>query len=351
MPTIADIFGSDPAFSELSLTDAVNDVAYVPGRIGELGLFDAEPVDTTTIAVAKKGDILVLVPATPRGAPGITIDKQKANMRVFSIPHFEVNDAIMAEEIQNVLAFGTERARETIANKVASRLRIIVNSFSATEEYTRMGALKGVVSYPAGSAIGNLDLFSEFGIAAPAEVDFDLDNAAPAEGAFRKKCAGIVRGLQDTLGGVPFTGVHVFCGDNFFDDVLAHKEVRETFKGWSEAQILREGYIGANRGAYPIFEFGGIVWENYRGAVGATGFIDSDKCQIFPTGVPGLFKTAYGPSDFNPSVEGGVNQPGRRIIVPPIRETENRKGYKLDAQMNALQYCVRPQVLVPGKRT
>lgn len=351
MTVIADIFGRDPAFSATTLTDAFNEVTYKPGRLGELGLFDVESVDTTTVAIAKKGDILVLVPTTPRGAPGNTLDKEKANVRNFSIPHYEINDAIMAEEIQNVLAFGTDRARETMANKLAIRQRTMANSFGVTEEYARMGSVKGIVVYPTGSVDADLNLFTEFGVSQPTEIDFDLDNASPVEGSFRKKCASVVRQEQDTLGGIPFTGIHVLCGDNFFDDVLSHKEVRETYKGWNEAQILREGYIGPNRGSYPIFEFGGLVWENYRGSVGGTGFIGTDKCQILPLGVPGLFKSIYGPSDLNPEVEGGVNQMGQRLIMPTPRERPDRKGYNLDGQMNALQICVRPQVLIPGKRT
>ncbi|WGD31214.1 major capsid protein [Ancylobacter sp. WKF20] len=351
MTVIADIFGRDPAFSATTLTDAINEVAYKPGRLGELGLFEAEPVDTTTIAVAKKGEILVLVPSTPRGAPGVTIDKEKANQRNFSIPHFEINDKITAEEIQNVIAFGTDRARETMANKIALRQRTMVNSFGVTEEYARMGAVKGIVVYPTGSADADLNLFTEFGVTQATEIDFDLDNNSPVGGVLRKKCAGVVRQLQDALGGIPFSGAHAFCGDAFFDDLLAHPEVRETFKGWSEAQILREGYIAPNRGTYPIFEFGGIVWENYRGSVGSTGFIGTDKCQILPLGVPGLFKSFYGPSDLNPEIDGGVNQMGQRLIMPTPRPSEDNKGYKLDGQMNALQLCLRPQVLIPGKRT
>src|SRR5690606_15672975 len=96
-----DIFNDD-AFSVTNLTDAINEITFVPGRIGQLGLFQADSVDTTTIAIEKKGDILVLVPPTPRGGPGTTVDKEKRDVRALVIPHFEINDAIYAEEVQNV---------------------------------------------------------------------------------------------------------------------------------------------------------------------------------------------------------------------------------------------------------
>jgi hypothetical protein len=206
------------------------------------------------------------------------------------------------------------------------------------------------VTYADGST---LNLFNEFDVTAPTEIDFDLDNASPASGALRKKCAGITRMVTTALGGVPFTGIHALCGDNFFDDLLAHTEVRETYTGWNEAQILRESYIGPNRSSYGIFEFGGIVFENYRGATipGAKDgapqtFIGTDKCHLFPLGVPGLFNTTYAPADY----EETVNTLGRRLYAKQY-PTMNGKGRHLDVQMNALQYCARPQVLLSARRT
>ncbi len=212
-----------------------------------------------------------------------------------------------------------------------------------------MGAVKGVVTYADGST---LNLFTEFGVAPEPVLAFDLTNADAIDGAFRRKCATITRRVQDILGGVPFTGIHALCGDDFFDEVLSHREVRETYKGWNEAQILREAYIGPNRSSYGIFEFGGIVWENYRGAKipSARGgalqsFIEKDDCHIFPVGVPGLFKTVYAPAD----LEETVNTMGRRLYT---RQSPwpNGKGRALDSQMNALQYCSRPKVLMHGIR-
>ena len=337
-----DIFNND-AFSVTSLTDAINELKYKPGRIGEMGLFAGSGVDTTTIAIEKKGDILTIVPPTPRGAPGTTIAKEKRDMRSLIIPHFEINDAVYAEEVQGVRAFGTDRQLETVMMKVGQRQQTHVINFAVTEEHARLGAIKGIVTYADGST---LNLFTEFGVTQESEIAFALGAPNPVDGDLRKKCAAIVRKMSDILGGVPFNGIHAFVGDDFFDALLSHPEVRETFKGWSEAQILREGYIGPNRSSYGIFEFGGIVWENYRGGVidGKT-FIESDKANFFPTGVPGLFKTAFAPADYIDT----VNTIGQRLYTKQYR-MQNDKGIHLDTQMNALQYCTRPKVLLRGKK-
>lgn len=337
-----DIFNND-AFSVTNLTDAINELKFKPGRIGELGIFSTEGVDTTTIAIEKKGDILTIVPPTPRGAPGTTIAKERRDLRALMIPHFEINDAVMAEEVQNVRAFGTDRALETVMMKVGQRQQTHVINFAVTEEHARMGAIKGIVTYADGST---LNLFEAFEVKQDAVINFGLSNANAEDGDLRKKCAQVTRTMAGHLGGIPFTGIHAFVGDNFFDDLLSHPEVRETYKGYSEAKILREGYVGPNKSSYGIFEFGGIVWENYRGAIvdGKT-FIETDEAHLFPTGVPGLFKTTYAPADYVDT----VNTMGQRLYTKQYR-MPNEKGIHLDTQMNALQYCTRPKALMKGKR-
>ena len=131
----------------------------------------------------------------------------------------------------------------------------------------------------------------------------------------------------------------------FFDDLIAHKEVRETYKGYADASTLRNAYVNAGAsGIYGSFEFGGITWANYRG--GDNVGVDTNRCHLFPMGVPGLFRTVYGPADYIET----VNTPGQRLYGKQW-EMQNGKGVNLEFQMNALHYCTRPRVLIPGKRT
>ncbi|MER9355548.1 major capsid protein [Mesorhizobium sp. M0514] len=338
-----DIFKSDP-FSVLSLTDAINTPKFVPGRIGEMGLFSPNSVATTAIGIEQKDGILSLIEPTPRGGPGVTIDKSKRVLRYLGIPHFEVDDAIMAEEVQGIRAFGSETEVETVMGKVDERMMILGQSFEATQEYSRIGAVKGIITYADSSTV---NLFTEFGVTQEAEVDFDLDNASPAGGALRKKCASVIRLIATNLQGVPWTGrARAFCGDTFFDQLIAHPEVRATYDGWTEAKILREGYIETNGKSYGAFEFGGIIFENYRGSVGATAYIDPLKAHIFPEGVPNLFRTAYAPADYIET----VNTLGKRLYMKQF-PMPNDKGIRIEVQMNAMEYCTRPKVLILAKNT
>ena len=341
--SMLDIFKSDP-FSVFSLTDAINQVKFVPGHISRLGLFSTTSVNTLSIGLEEKNGILTLVSPSPRGGPGQTVDKTKRKLRMLAVPHFQIDDAIMADEVQGVRAFGSETDLETVMGKVDERMTIHSQSFAATEEYHRIGAVKGIVTYADGST---LNLFTEFGVSQEAEIDFDLDNATPVAGVLRKQCAGVYRTIASNLDGVPFSGVRAECGDAFFDDLIAHPEVRASYLQQQEASQLRSGYIDSGQsGVFGTFMFGDIIWENYRGSVGGTNFIDTNKCHLFPTGAPGLFKTVYAPADYIET----VNTMGKRLYIKQI-EMKNGKGIDLEVQTNALQYCVRPKVLMKGKRT
>lgn len=330
-----DIFKGD-AFSVINLTDAINKIPYVPSGIGALRLFQETSVTALTIAIEQKDGVLTLVPPTPRGGPGTTTAKQKRSMLDLRIPHFERNDAIMADEVQGIRAWGSETLLETLQGKVAQRMQEHSQDFETTAEYHRVGAIKGIVTYADAST---LNLFTVFGVSQEAEIDFDLDNATPAAGAFRKACDGAVRLIANNLGGTPYSGVRAETGDAFWDDLVAHKEVRETYLNQQEASQLRQGTL------YQEFNFGGIIWRNYRGAVGGTAFVHTDKAHLYPIGVPGLFRCYYGPADYIET----VNTPGRRLYVRQY-EMPNGKGINLDLQMNALHICTRPKVLLKAKR-
>lgn len=338
-----DIF-KDDAFGVVELTDAINKIQFVPGRLGQLNFFTPTSVRTTSVAIEEKNGILTLVSPSARGGPGQTLDKSKRNLRSIAVPHFEINDAVMAEEVQGVRAFGSENELEMVQGKVTERMADHAVSFAATQEYSRVGAYKGIVTYADGST---LNLFTEFGVSQHAEIDFDLDNANPASGALRKACAGAVRDVAKALDGVPFSGVHSLCGDAFFDDLIAHPEVVESYRGTPMAEVLRQGYVLTNgQKIYGAFEFGGIVWENYRGTVGGTAFVNTDKCHLAPIGAPGFFRSYYAPADYIET----VNTLGQRLYAKQY-EMPNGKGVHLDTQMNALELCTRPNALIQGKRT
>jgi len=190
--SILNIFSQD-AFSVMRLTDALREIKYTPSRIGQMGLFQTTSIDTLDIAIEKSKDQnSILVSASPRGGTGQTFGKTKRAMRMLKVPHFQVDDAIYADEVQQVRAFGQEVAVERLQQKIADRAAEASQFFALTEEYHRLNILKtGQLLDADGSVL--FDYFTEFGESQQAVVDFDLDNAGATDGALRKKCAGVIR--------------------------------------------------------------------------------------------------------------------------------------------------------------
>lgn len=334
-----DVFRSS-AFSTLSLTDAVNKMPFVPGRLGELGLFDEHGIRTTSIMLERKNGRLTLIPASNRGGPAHQNAKDLRDAVRLSTIHLAVEDTIPADEFQDVRAFGQENQLQTIQGEILERQMPIFSKFDATLEHLRIGAVKGKVMDADGST-ELVDLFSEFDITQPTAIDFDLDNASPDSGAVRKKCSEVIRKIEDALGNASYQGIHSMCSSQFFDDLVDHPECREAYQRWNNGQPLFE------RTARRTFFYGGIMFEEYRGSVNGVKFIADGDAQFFPVGSIGLFRTAFAPADF---VET-ANTVGLPRYSKVATDPEFQRWVKLHSQSNPLPYCTRPEVLHRGTRT
>lgn len=334
--TMLNVFSSNAAFSVIALTDAINKMPFVPGRAGQVIDWLENGVITTTIAIEEYEGRLKLLNPTPRGGPGTTVAKPGRKIRNLLIPHYEVDDTIMADEIQGVRAFGSENVLETLQGRVNSRMQEHVQiELDPTLEYQRIGAVKGVIVNEDGSTLYNL--FTEFNVQQPSEVNFQLNSSSTD---VRGKCTQVVRAIARALRGRPYREIHAFCGDTFWDKLVAHSEVKDTFK-FQEGIRLREGV------AWQTLDFGGIVFENYRGGLGdeeELPFIEAEKAHFFPVGVPGLWRTVFAPADYNETVNTpGLPRYAKQYTLP------NDKGIALELQMNALNYCTIPRTLIRGK--
>lgn len=327
-----DIFRND-AFSVLSMTDRINKVPFIPGRAGQLIDWNEEGISSLYVAIEEETTGVLIINPSPRGSPGDTVKKDPNKMRVVRVPHYEIDDAVNADEVQGVREFGTENQLRTVQGVVDKRMDQHVKlRLNPTLEYQRVGAIRGRIINGDGSVL--LDLHAAFDTSAQASFAITFSPTA-SDGSVRTKSAAAKRVILNALGGIPYTGLHAFAGDNFYDALIAAKETRETFLGQQKADELR-----ATSGAYEMFFYAGIWWENYQGGVGNVPFIDTNEAIIFPIGVPGLFRTVFAPADYVETVNTiGLPRYAKQFPQP------NEKGINMEVQMNALSYCTRPNVI------
>lgn len=334
---LLDVFG-DPAFGLTNLTDTINKLIYVPGRITSLGIFRETRINTTVAMIEERAGVLQLVAPTPRGGPGRTLERGTRGLRPVKVPHFQIDDSVMAEAVQGVRAFGTESELETVQGLVTERLQEAGDDLSVTQEWNRFGAIKGIITYADGST---LDTFDTFGITPNDIVYLDIDNKD--DGELSEAIGDIVRAMGRALGGTPFTGAYAFCGDNFYKSLRKNPEVRATFLNQPEAALLRDGQVAPDfnvNGSFGRFAYGGIIWDNMYAEIDGEPFVDPDEAQIFPLGAPGLFRTYYAPADYIETVNTlGLNKYAKQIPM------DNGKGIRLESQTNPLDICLRPNAL------
>lgn len=340
METVLDVVRGD-AFGVVALTDSINKVPFAPNRATVVVDWTEDSIPVTTIEIEQKANIITLLNPSERGGPGSTIAKPLRTVEIIKVPHYERNDGINADEVQNVRAFGYGGQMETVTDKVAERSAQHALDMDATLEYQRLGAVKGIILNADASTY--LNLFTTLNVTPQVEMDFNLDSAAD-DGSLIASFDEMKRRIARALGGTPFSGIYGFASDSWWDALMKNAERRKTYQAQNAAQ-LREGT------AWQTYSFGGVTIENYRGGVGdeesgSPDFIEDDKCYFFPIGVPRLFRTVYAPADYADT----VNTMGK----PRYARTflwENMKGFGLDVQTNSLSYCTRPRALQKAKLT
>ncbi len=316
---------NDDAFSVSSLTAAINEQEYLPGRISSLGLFQEEGITTLTVQIEKDGDTLALVPAGERGTSGLVVSGTKRNMIPFNTVHLPQRFAIKADEIQGIRAFGSRSELKAVQDVVNKRLAKARRQLDATHEFQRMGALNGQILDADGKTV-LLDIYKTFGVTRK-KMSMGLTNASTE---LRVKCGEALDLQEDALGSITSSGSRALCGKNFWNELVVHQSVKETFLNSQQAAALRGD-------ARESFEFGGIVWERYRGKIAGVTFIHDDKALLIPEGVPDLYISVFAPADYMET----VNTEG----VPYYSKIEPlpfNKGMAGEAQSNPLHLCTRP---------
>lgn len=319
-----DVFTPD-AFKLQTLIEAITKLPYKPGRIGELGLFQEAGITNVDVAIEESEGVLQLVEARPRGAGGQVVTDKPRKIRSFRVPHLVDRATIRADEVQGVRLFGTDNQAEVIQTRVNERLMTLRANIDYTIEHHRVSAIKGIF-YDANG--GTSSLFSVFEVTQQTKA-MGLSKTNASE--IRAKVMDVKKMVRAALGGTTWTGLHVLCGDAFWEALLEDKDVKATYLNQQAANELR----GNPSDSFTAF---GATWEWYEGT-SEVNF--GDDAYAIPTGVPGLFITRYAPADYSETVN--------TIGLPYYAKAEPLKfsrGWELEAQSNPLNICTRPSAII-----
>lgn len=316
---------SSNAFDLIQLTSAINKLPFVPTRIAELGMFEEAGVSTLEVAVEELNGAIQLVPVAARNAPGTPITRDLRAVRSIRVPHIPATGNIMADEVQNVRAFGSETMAETVQTRINSTLEKGRRSIDYTIETHRVAAIMGNYYNANGTTTS---LYTEFGVAQQT-LGMVLLTSTTDE---RKKCFEIFKMIKAGLGGIPYRGVRVLCGDTFWSSLIGHDYINKTY--------LNSQDNGAIRGdPTTSFNWGGITWEWYSGTSDCK--IADTEAYAIPMGVGGMFLTRYAPAPYQET----VNTNGLPYYAKS-QPMDFGKGVELEMQSNALNICTLPRAII-----
>lgn len=353
---ILDVFRQD-AFSTTSLTMQVNRAPYPPRFLQQLGIFTPNRIRSIDAAIMiNDAGALVIVPTTQRGGPVIEQVQRPQSMRTFRTPRLALGDSIYAHELQGMLARAimngpiggqdpmalfTQDLQSEIAYRTdgPNQLREKIEN---TKERMRLGAISGQVLDKDNSVL--YDWPTLMGMALPAEIDFNLDAATPAQGDLLIAVEDIHRMILRAAGaeGTPGVRLLALCGDAFYTKFRVHNDVYKTYLNTADAGTLR------NALPFASFVFGNIEWINYRGSDdGSTIGIDTNKCKFIPVGIPGLFQEVLAPGE---SFEF-ANTPGQDIYVILIPDRDRNQFVRVEVYSYPMYIATRPDLLFSGRLT
>jgi len=338
-----DIFKAD-GFNMFELSSMVEKMDYNPQMLGSMNLFQPKPVRTKNVWIDRKTDSLNLIGFSERGSAPQQNERDTRDMLGLTIPRLAIQDTVWAHEVSGLREFGSETELMTVQREVASRLSKMRQQVEYTKEYLRLAAIQGLALDPSdGSTYYNY--YTEFGEAQDTATSFELDQDGTDVAAI---CRDLIRSIQRSAKGAWVMGqsrVHALVGDSFFDALISHPNVEKFWINWQAAAELR--------GVDPFsqFDFGGIVFHNYRGSDdNSTIAIGTNDAKFFVVGGDGIFVEAMAPAD---EWMAYVNTPGQSVYAFQRldREFESPRFVGYHVHSYPLMYCQRPGTLRRGTLT
>ncbi len=339
---LRDVINSKP-FQFADMTMAANDVIpYKPNQVGALNLFQPESLFTDVAYISERQGVLSLIPTSPRGGPSDQQAPPKPKIRTVQTYRLSEEDTITAAELFNVAAFHQPNALQNLTTVRNQRLSQMADKMDFTFEHMFLNTLKGTLIDADGSTL--VDMFTFFGVTQEPEVAFDLTNIT--RGLLSKKLAAIKRTMHGHLeadaGRV--SHIHILCHPTFFDDFLSNVDILE----WASGAGNNSAYLRESR-VFGTFEWQGFVFEEYRvgniaTAAGGT-WIATDKCIIFPVG-PSIYPIFFSPGE----TFAELGAPGQPRYARAAADPTWDEWIKLKLQSYPLPMCLRPKVLMKGKK-
>lgn len=322
-------------YNAITLTQELELYPNLWGRLQDLNLFPAEPINTRLVEVGySEGQVYVLELGEP-DQPGTHGSEDPEGSLVFKVPGAVHRETIKPRELQDRYEFGTNRQqRRSVDTATAKKLTSMRQHFAQTLEFTRMQSAKGIIKTGRGRVLYNL--FEVFGLTQKV-LDFKLGTGSTD---VFDKCTELMDYTADNLMGETMSGIRVLCDGQFFNKLVNHGSIEKYYLQHAGATGLVDAKLKR------VLPVGDVTFEVYRGwgtniDRERVDFIEPMTGHAFPEGTMNTFRTYLAP----PEHIAHVNEMGTEIFVSP-KILDHGEGIELKGQSHPLPLCKRPALLV-----
>lgn len=326
---------NDRQYGVRPMTEAINKLPTTPTIIRDLGLFKPEYLSTTYVDISVKHGKTTLIEAVPRGTPGKPVNERYDDSQPFKILHLPKDDAVRADDVQNVRVFGSDNKAEAVATKVNDKLTSMKSDMEYTREHLMLGALQGKLIDKDGTTV-LVDIYKRFGLTRKS-FNWALSSAATEVG---KDIDTAKRYLSTKRGGEAVSGWYVLASPEFMDALIYHKSIKELYARYQDGEVYRTGATEIG------FKHKNIEFITYDHVFESGLQIPTGEAIILPKGTRQSFKEYFAPADMNTTVN---------TIAKPYYASRERlkhdKGWSLHTQTNPLPLLLRPDLVATLKMT
>jgi hypothetical protein len=338
----------------VDLSTQINIIPNQWGLFNSMGIFQSEYLATRTAMVPRFSQALTITGDRGWDERNSVQANYTRDYLTIQVPHFPLDDAITPNDINGMTDFTNvfagiqtesvnlvrarkmQMARASHAQRLElARAKLIVDG----EVYAPNGTLK--TSYGP-----TVNFYDEFGITQTVKTlalnDVSQDPLSGTE--------PIIASIQDGLqtGVYNYDGIVCVCGTGFFGKLIAHPFVRDTYKYFNQQQstMILNGRLTANQwgldNRFRSFEYGGILFVEYRGSIGGVQLVPTDEGRAFPLQRDGaLFKTYYSPAPRFST----VNRPASEVYYFEYRNDKDDM-IEIMTESNFANAILRPQAVI-----
>jgi hypothetical protein len=277
------------------------------GLFAQLNIFEKEFLTQKTVMIPRITQVDYVVVDKNWGERGSNIQKGTKSYMTFQVPHFPLDDSILAKDLDGNIKWeeilGSETL-ETVASIQMRKLEAIRKAHALTLENARIQLINdGTVYAPSGTLTQSygptINWYTELGVSRT-ELEMSLNDPTINPQA---EIEQIWANVQDNAknGEIPGTLVAI-CSAGFFEKLRTNPYIVDVVKyqQYDQSQKILLGRLTADQykldARYRTLYFGDILWISYRGT-GMTKQIDANEARIFPIDVDGMFKTYYAPAE------------------------------------------------------